>query len=214
MCAVQALVDKSLLQVWAPAGPSRLDIDEPYSGMYRSIHEYAHGKLHDVGPEATRGAEQRHGRYFATFGSEEASNALSLRAGTRRRHALALEIDNPGAACRRALPEREAKVAASNFRAAWEVMRLHGPVGPGAVLGEQMLGLEEIGPLTRAQAMGQPDRHSKARQRPSHPRAGDGLLDRRADARRAPRRSQFLAGAFARADRRRHRPAAGGHHAC
>ena len=174
MCAVQALVDKSLLQVWAPAGPSRLDIDEQYSGMYRSIHEYARGKLHDVGPEATRRAEQRYGRYFATFGSEEASNALSLRAGTRRRHALALEIDNPGAACRRALPEREAKVAASNFRAAWEVMRLHGPFGPGAALGEQRLGLEEIGPLTRAQAVGHGLAPRTVDRRATYPRAGDG----------------------------------------
>ncbi len=153
MDAVQALVDKSLLRVWSPAGQSRFGIDEPYFGMYLSIHEYALGKLHDVGPEATRRAEQRHSRYFATFGSEEAIDALSLRGGTRRRHVLALEIDNLVAACRRALLERDANVAALNFRAAWEVMCLHGPFGPAVLLGEQVLGLEGTAPLTRVQAM-------------------------------------------------------------
>ena len=152
MDAVQALVDKSLLRAWVPIEQSRYDIDEPYFGMYLSIHEYAAGKLHDGGEEATRQAERRHGTYFAAFGTDEAIEALSLHGGARRRRALALEIDNLITACRRAVQAGDPHVAASSYRAAWEVMCLQGPLSPCVALGEQVLGLDGIDPATGAQA--------------------------------------------------------------
>ena len=52
MDAVQSLVDKSLLRSWVRTEHDRFDIDEPYFGMYLSIHEYAAGKLDASGSTA------------------------------------------------------------------------------------------------------------------------------------------------------------------
>ena len=57
MDAIQALVDKSLLRTWVPAERGRYDIEEPYFGMYISIHEYAEEKL--AGEQARRGTGLR-----------------------------------------------------------------------------------------------------------------------------------------------------------
>jgi len=77
MDAIQALVDKSLLRTWVPAERGRYDIEEPYFGMYISIHEYAEQKLLANSPAAERSCADRHGRYYARFGTEEALEALS-----------------------------------------------------------------------------------------------------------------------------------------
>ena len=68
LAAVQMLVDKCLLRTWHPAEQGRLDIAEPYFGMYVSIHDYAREKLQASGSDALA-AEQRHGRHFAGFGA-------------------------------------------------------------------------------------------------------------------------------------------------
>ena len=142
MDAVQALVDKSLLCRWVRTEHSRFDIDDPYFGMYLSIHEYAAEKLARGGADATRSAYERHGRYFAGCGSDERIEALSTDGGILRRRALALEIDNLLAACRRAVARNDAGVAASSYRAAWEIMALQGPFGPGVAMGEQVMRLD------------------------------------------------------------------------
>ena len=72
MDAVQALVDKSLLRTWSAGEPGRFDLDEPYFGMYLSIHEYAAQKCQASGPQEERQTQRRHGEYFAGFGSEAA----------------------------------------------------------------------------------------------------------------------------------------------
>ena len=107
--AVQALVDKSLLRAWLPKAHSRLDIDEPYFGMYLSIHEYASDKLRAQGADTMIHAQQRHGRWCARFGTDEAIDALSAHGGVRRRHALTLEVDNLAAACRRAVERQRSR---------------------------------------------------------------------------------------------------------
>ena len=56
--------------------------------------------------DGARPAEERHGRYFARFGTDEAIDALFRHGGVRRRRALALELDNLVAACRRAVVAR------------------------------------------------------------------------------------------------------------
>ena len=103
MDAVEALVDKSLLRTWVPAAQGRFDVEEPYFGMYVSIHEYAARSLRRAGLRRNEAAEERHGRYFARFGTEEALEALFRHGGVRRRRALALELDNLVTACRRAV---------------------------------------------------------------------------------------------------------------
>src|SRR6185369_12973065 len=139
MDVVQALSDKSLLRTWVPATQSRYDIDEPFFGMYLSIHE--------------RAAEVRHGRYFADFGSDAAVEALSLAGGARRRRLLGLELDNLVAACRRALGRGDGTTAVSTYRGAWEVLELHGPYATGAALGAQVLALSDLADGDRAAAL-------------------------------------------------------------
>jgi predicted ATPase/class 3 adenylate cyclase/Tfp pilus assembly protein PilF len=144
--AIQALVDKSLLRSWIPAEQSRYDIEEPCFGMYLSIHEYATEKLVASGPAAQSDAEQRHERYFADFGSDEAIESLYRHGGIRRRRALALELDNLVAACRRAASRGHGDTAVAAYRAAWEVLELQGPYALGAALGDQVIALDGITP--------------------------------------------------------------------
>ena len=69
---MQTLVDKSLLRTWVPIDQARHDIEEPYFGMYLTIHDYAAEKLAASGRDARRAAEERHGAHFARFGSDDA----------------------------------------------------------------------------------------------------------------------------------------------
>ncbi len=139
--AVQALLDKSLLRAWAAAGRERQDIDEPHFGMYASIHEYARERLLEAGPSEHARAEQRHGTFFAALGSVEAIESLSRHGGPQRKRALALEIDNLVAACRRAVARGEGPVAAATYTAAWAVLLQQGPQRLGELLGDQVLAL-------------------------------------------------------------------------
>ena len=152
MDAVQSLVDKSLLRALVPLGLSRYDIDEPYFGMYLSIHEYAAYKLDASGEAATPRAQIRHGSFFATFGSDDAIEALSRHGGARPRHALALEIDNLVAACTRAVNRGDGGVAVANYLAAWAVFDLQGPLSQALQLGELVLALGGLDPAARAKA--------------------------------------------------------------
>ena len=152
MDAVQALVDKSLVRTWVPGEQGRYDVDEPYFGMYLSIHDYATEKLEASRPGATSAAHTRHGGYFARFGSEEALEALVRHGGVKRRHALALELDNLIAACRRAVARDDSETSVATYRAAWEVLEMQGPFTLAVALGEQVLALDGIAPAARAVA--------------------------------------------------------------
>ncbi|MBP6777539.1 MAG: tetratricopeptide repeat protein [Piscinibacter sp.] len=150
---VQALVDKSLLRRWhAGGGDARLDIDEPYFGMYLSIHDYAAGKLVAQGAGTLREAEERHGRFFAGLGSDDAIEALHTRGGAGRLPALVVELDNLVAACRRAAARSDGATAVATLRAAWEVLERQGPFALGAALGDQVLGLHGLDPSQRTAA--------------------------------------------------------------
>jgi predicted ATPase/class 3 adenylate cyclase/Tfp pilus assembly protein PilF len=153
MDVVQALSDKSLLRTWVPAEHSRYDIEEPYFGMYLSIHEYAAEKLEASGQPASRLAEERHGRYFARFGTDEAIEALSLRGGVKRRRELALELDNLVAACRRAVRRANGEHAVAAYLAIWEVLELQGPCALGIALGAQVLAVDTLDASQRAAAL-------------------------------------------------------------
>ena len=138
---VQALLDKTLLRRWTAGG--RVDIAEPYFGMYLTIHDYAtERRLQDR--DADLAVQDRHGRYFAAFGDEAAIESLSTRDGMRRRAALEIEIDNVVVACRRALDRGDAIVAVGAYRAAWEILELTGPFSLGVELGTQVCALQTM----------------------------------------------------------------------
>ncbi|MBL8362261.1 MAG: tetratricopeptide repeat protein [Rubrivivax sp.] len=139
---VQALLDKSLLHV--AAARARLSIDEPWFGMYVSIHEYARERLRAVGPQEVVRAEWRHGSHYAALGERAALEALSSHGGAQRRRALALELDNLVAACHRAIDRDDGDVAAATYCAAWEVLDVQGPFAPANALGAQVLALPSL----------------------------------------------------------------------
>lgn len=143
--AIQSLVDKSLLRAWWPkAGAGRLDLAEPFFGMYLSIHEYASRKLHSFGDEADCSAQRRHGHYFAAFGSDEALDQLSRHGGLHKRQTLAVELDNLLSACRRAMPRGEPEIAAACYLAAWAVLEAQGPYSLAADLGRHVAELDGL----------------------------------------------------------------------
>ena len=149
--AVQALLDKSLLRTWHAAETGRYDIAEPYFGMYLSIQEYAAAKLQASGAPAVQSAQQRHGSHFAGYGSNAAIESLSREGGALRRQALAQEIDNLMAACRRAVTRADPDVAVLSYCATWEVLNGRGPLAPGVALGEAVLGLPGLAALQRVE---------------------------------------------------------------
>ncbi len=153
MDVVQALVDKSLLRTWVPAAQGRFVIEEPYFGMYVSIRDYAAEKLKASGLEPERSAEERHGRYFASFGTDEALEALRRHGGVKRQRSLALELDNLIAASRRAVRRSDAEIAVAAYRASWEVLDLQGPYALAVQLGAQLLAICGVGSSLRSAAL-------------------------------------------------------------
>ena len=159
--ALQALLDKSLVRRWVPLQASpRYELDEPYFGMYLSIHEYATEKLHQRGADVERALQLRHGRCFAAFGSDAAIEDLATHGGMRRQHTLRQELDNLVAACRRAVTRGDGEVAVACYRAAWEVLALQGPFGPAVALGVEIAAIDglniqlaETARLTHAEAL-------------------------------------------------------------
>ncbi len=153
MDVVQALCDKSLLRTWVPAEQSRYAIDETYFGMYMSIHEYAAEKLESSGEPGRKAVEDRHGRYFAGFGTDEAIESISLHGGVKRRRELALELDNLVAACRTAVRRANCEHAVGAYLAIWEVLELQGPCTLGIDLGSLVLALDTLDASQRAAAL-------------------------------------------------------------
>jgi len=151
--ALQALVDKSLLRSWIPARQGRFDIDEPYFGMYLSIHDYAAEKLIEGGAAARRAADERHGAYFAAMGSDAGVESLYRHGGGARRRALILELDNIVAACRRAAQRGDGELAVGALRAAWEAITTQGGFALAIELGTQTDAIEDIAPSLRAAAL-------------------------------------------------------------
>ena len=151
--AVQVLVDKSLLRTWLQAEQTRHDIEEPYFGMYLSIHDYATEKLAASGAERRGTVEKRHGDYFARFGADEHLRSLRRRGGGARRRALTRELNNLVAACRRAVASRDAGVAVGTLRAASAALRTQGPFNVAIGLGAEVDAIAAIEPSLRAAAL-------------------------------------------------------------
>ncbi|MEO8135331.1 MAG: tetratricopeptide repeat protein [Betaproteobacteria bacterium] len=160
MDVVQSLVDKSLLRTWTAGVDKRLAIEEMYFGMYVSIQEYTAEKLRTEGAlpsgasgaSAEQAAAERHGRYFARFGTVEALDALATHGGVVRHQALMPEAENLVAACRRAVSRVDAAVAVATFAVMWAVFGSKGLFRPATEMGRQVMALEVLSPLDRGHA--------------------------------------------------------------
>ena len=150
---VQTLVDKSLLRMWVPSEQARHDIEDPYFGMYLTIHDYAAKKLATSDSDVRHAAEERHGAHFARFGSDDAVCALHRHGGVARRRALMLELDNFVIACRRAVVLGDGETAVSTLRAVWEAIETQGPFELAIELGARVDALADLAPSSRAAAL-------------------------------------------------------------
>jgi predicted ATPase len=142
---VQSLVDKSLLGTMG----ARAEVERQPSlriGMYVSLQEYARGKLAEdgaipggSGAVAVRSAEERHGRWYVHYGTNDALLALSEHGGVERRRALARESENLLAAVRRAAARGDGEVTTATYRAAAAANAAQGPFGTIVDLGTTIL---------------------------------------------------------------------------
>ncbi|MEQ1568389.1 MAG: tetratricopeptide repeat protein [Myxococcota bacterium] len=114
--ALQALVHKSLVL--------RRSADR--FALLMSVQDYARVALSEA---ETLEAERRHGRHYAALGAE-ALRELHLRGG-QGVDALASDLGNLVAACRRAVARADGPVAAATARAASQVTLKRGPLSSG-----------------------------------------------------------------------------------
>jgi hypothetical protein len=139
--AIQALVDKSLLSTWVPAERGGYDIEEPYFGMYISIHEYAEEKLRVSAPPGDMPCEARHGRYFARFGADDALEALFRHGGARRRQTLG-SSSTTWSRPADGRPSRRRTGGGRRLTApAWQVLEFQGPFSLGVALGMEAIAM-------------------------------------------------------------------------
>ncbi|MCC7100728.1 MAG: tetratricopeptide repeat protein [Rubrivivax sp.] len=178
---VQLLLDKSLLRAGRhPSGDADRP-DPPRFGMLVSIGEYASGKLAAGGaavgalPSALEAmaTELRHGRHFAARGSDDALAALEGHGGTPRQKALAADLENLVAACRRAVARQDGPIASRCLAAVWWVLSATGPFELGVELGRSVLALPALAPEDRACAL---TRLSQALRRAGQPDEAQALL--------------------------------------
>jgi len=142
---LQALVDTSMLRTWTPEAPPDAPAPEPRFGMFVSLQAYAREKGEEAHAEpgpamaAWHGTLERHGRWCARLGTDEAIEGLYAHGGVSRRRALVWERENLLAACRHAISRGDAVTAVATYRAAWEVLDLFGPFDTGIELGLAVL---------------------------------------------------------------------------
>ena len=139
---VQSLVDKCVVRMWVPESGVRGEMPAPRFGMYVSVQEYARERLGEMGVEAERGAEERHGRWYARYGTEEALAALERHGGIARLRELERELDNLMAGCRRAVTRGDGATAGAAYGAAGAVLALRGPFVKAVALGRSVLEME------------------------------------------------------------------------
>jgi len=157
---IESLIDKSMLRIATRDADAVSSVDEPHFAMYLSIGEYSSERLDALGAKTRRFAEQRHGRHFATFGSEDSVPPETAEEHLRLRRVRALAIDNLVAAFRRAAGRGDLDTMVPAYRAIWEVLEVRGPAGMAVELGSELPSLRPdaddllvAGHLVRAQAL-------------------------------------------------------------
>jgi len=146
--------------VLAPDGASILDVVDELvrrslvavgaGGRFKlllTIQDYAAERL----AEPTL-IERRHGQHFAAYGARAVVDREG-RGALKARRALALEVDNLAAACRRAIERGDGAIAVDTLVALWAVMGSQGPFGVAASLGERVIALPGLSERERARAL-------------------------------------------------------------
>ena len=158
---IQSLVDKSLLRTWVPEARSDGDTPERRFGMFVSLQEYARTKLGEEaaiagggsGAVAKRTTEERHGKWYAQYGTDEATAALVRHGGVKRRRQIERELENLITACRRAVERGDEEMATSAYIVSGEVLNPQGRPGMAVELGQAMLAGLELGREQRAKIL-------------------------------------------------------------
>ena len=157
---LQSLVDKSLLRTWtAITGPNAWTPEARF-GMYVSLQEFAHARLRENGAiaggrglSAERDVQERHGKWYARYGSTESIDALNRHGGVDRLRKLERERQNLTVACRRAMERGDGVMAAATYRASSEVFMSQGPYATAVELGREVVQKAELGNQEKAQLL-------------------------------------------------------------
>jgi predicted ATPase/Tfp pilus assembly protein PilF len=158
---IQSLVDKSLLRTLLPEAGSGGDTPETRFGMFVTLQEYARTKLRDEaaiasggsGEEAMHAAEERHGKWYAQYGTDEAVAAHVRHGGMELRRQVEREIQNVLTACRRAIERGDGEIATAAFKASGIVLNPQGRPGTVVELGQMMLADLQLGREKRAHVL-------------------------------------------------------------
>lgn len=133
---LNGLVDKSLVR---PVRRGRFDLLASVQA-YAAEQLAAAGAFPGSGPAARRAAMARHGRWFANLGPLRAAEDACA------------DLANLVIACRRAVAEAHATLAAGALQGAWAALSLHGPFSAGLELAEAMCALPGLDAAAAAQA--------------------------------------------------------------
>lgn len=120
------------------------------AGRFRTqgvVREYAAERL---GADARVAAEARHGAYFAQLGTRASIDAAL--ASAARWRAVAADLDDVVAACRRAIARGAGDVAVATLRAADLVFARRGPAAVRAALAQAVAAMPSLSPVERTSA--------------------------------------------------------------
>jgi predicted ATPase/DNA-binding winged helix-turn-helix (wHTH) protein len=135
---IESLIDKSVLRMSIRDLGGGPGAEEPCFALYRSIAEYASGRLDGLGADVRRLAEERHGCHFATYRPEASTPTATADEQIRQRRARARALDNLAAAFRRAAARGDLETMIPTYRAISDVLEDRGPVAIAVELGAQL----------------------------------------------------------------------------
>lgn len=113
--AIHALIDKSLIRALG---------DDRFT-LIATVHDYAREKLELLG--MTRATEQRHGAYYASFGTQEALSALEAQGSVKHQRTLQDNFSNLMASWERAHKNGDTDIAFNTLMAVGAILKLVGP---------------------------------------------------------------------------------------
>jgi predicted ATPase/class 3 adenylate cyclase len=134
--AMNSLVDKSFVRA---RGNERFDLLVSVQ-VYAAEHLQTEGRYAGSGPQALRGAQERHAAWFAALGPIRA-----IEGGCA-------DLDNLVAACQRAVSLGMGDCAADALDGAWAALYFRGPYETGAELAESVCAMPRLGDRAAAHA--------------------------------------------------------------
>jgi len=132
----QSLVDKSFVRAVAQERFDLLTSVQAYAAEHLSVE----GRFPGSGVAARRGAQARHGAWFAALGPQRAVEAGCA------------DLPNLVSACRWAIRESESQSAVGALQGAWAALSRHGPFSSGAELAAAVCELAGLDDAAAARA--------------------------------------------------------------